>query len=45
MDDDGSLTFTRDDQSNAEIMSVEQGISRWPGLETHILAALKQLPG
>ena len=45
MDDDGSLIFTRDDLSKAEVMNVEQAISRWPHLEALILAALKQLPG
>ncbi len=45
MDDDGSLTFTRDDLSKAEVMTVEQAVARWPHLEERILAALKRLPG
>ncbi len=44
MDDDGELTFTKDDLSKAEVMTVEQAISRWPHLEARILSALKQLP-
>lgn len=45
MDEDGSLIFTKDDLSKAEVMNVEQAIQRWPVLEERILVALKQLPG
>jgi hypothetical protein len=45
MNEDGSLTFTREDHSKADVMSVEQAIGKWPHLEQSILAALKRLPG
>lgn len=45
MNEDGSLTFTKDDRLKAEIMTVEQAAEKWPHLEARILAALKQLPG
>lgn len=45
MDEDGSLTFTKDGQSDTEVMSVEQAVEKWPHLEARILTALKQLPG
>jgi hypothetical protein len=43
MNDDGELTFTRDNLSKAEVMTVEQAVRRWPYLEGEILSALKRL--
>jgi hypothetical protein len=44
VNDDGSLTFTKDDHLKEEEMTVEQAVRRWPQLETAIFAALKRLP-
>lgn len=44
MNEDGSLTFTKDDRLKAEVMTVEQAVEKWPHLEARILAALDELP-
>lgn len=44
VNDDGSLTFTKDDHLKQEEMTEEQAVRRWPQLQPAIAAAIKQLP-